>query len=221
MGRKTIKTLEIILVVVLFAHVANAENPQETVTKIVIHVTAPEMQPDSFAAKPKTVWRMGRKCGRIQEEPDKATGMHGLMICNEPHAWMINLQDKSGRHIVDRDPAGEFHVPIVISGNPPQPVKPLESFELGEEFKYLKAKGVKATGSASVAGQNCDRYEVEVADFRVILFSAAGTEVPRRVEVFKDGKRFEEIHYDAYETKIPPDMSLFEPPKGISIVEVR
>src|SRR5271154_3426713 len=84
-----------------FGSTVSAGTTNETMTKMVVRTSAPDVPPDSFAAKPKTIWRVGRKYGRIEEVPDPILGIHGLLICNEPDAWMINLVDKSGKHIVD------------------------------------------------------------------------------------------------------------------------
>ena len=83
--------------------IAPAQEVPKTMTKITTKVVEPKPT-SSFLAQGKTMWRAGTKYARIEEAPDTANGIHGLLIVNEPDAWMINLFEKSGRHMVDPGP---------------------------------------------------------------------------------------------------------------------
>ncbi len=72
-------------------------------TNMIVQMSGTDIPTDSFAAKPKVIWRASNQYCRIDEEPDTAN-IHGRMIINEPDAWLINLADSTARHIVDKGP---------------------------------------------------------------------------------------------------------------------
>ena len=59
-------------------------------TKLIVRLESPEVPGQSFAAKPKTLYRAGTGYCRTEELPDPEHGIHGLMIINEPDVWMVN-----------------------------------------------------------------------------------------------------------------------------------
>src|SRR5262245_35832646 len=65
---------------------------------------APGLDPRSFAAQPKTLYRLGSKYGRIEERADAVRGVHGLVVVQEPDIWTIDLMKRVGQHIVDAGP---------------------------------------------------------------------------------------------------------------------
>src|SRR6266404_674209 len=99
------------LFVILLTGASCQETPK-TMTKISMRLIEPAQEYGSFAAQPKIIWRVGVKYARIAEAPDFENHVHSLTIINEPDVWMINLTDKSGKHIVDSGPTMEVHLPI-------------------------------------------------------------------------------------------------------------
>jgi hypothetical protein len=93
----------------LLSNAAFAGPTRPSVIKIVSRFISPQIPPDSFAAKPKAVYIAGDSYARVEEEPDAARGIHGLIIISEPDSWMINLLDHSGRHMVDPGPTFIIH----------------------------------------------------------------------------------------------------------------
>jgi len=71
-------------------------------TKIVFRRMSPDIAPDSFAAKPRTLYRVTDKYSRIEEPPHPEQGIHFLVITREPDSWTINLLDKTARHVIDQ-----------------------------------------------------------------------------------------------------------------------
>src|SRR5712692_8492024 len=110
---KTLLRLIIMALLVLPASVAwAAECAPEKMVRIVTRDATPGIDPQSFAALPKTLYRVGNARGRVEEMPDAARGVHGLIVVNEPDGWIVNLHDKSGRHVVDPGPSLIFRAPI-------------------------------------------------------------------------------------------------------------
>src|SRR5438045_7621317 len=75
----------------LLCNSAFAEPTKPKVIKIVSRFISSEIPPNSFAAKPKTIYIAGDSYSRVEEEPDREHGIHGLIIVSEPDSWMINL----------------------------------------------------------------------------------------------------------------------------------
>jgi hypothetical protein len=105
---------------------AGSTNPE--VTRIVCRFVSPEIPPDSFGAKPRTIYIAGESYSRVEEELDSAHGIHGLIVISEPDSWMINLVDRSGRHIVDPGPTFIVHHRIMATDAP----RELANLEFGK-----------------------------------------------------------------------------------------
>src|ERR1700730_9790086 len=84
----------------------------ETMIKLAVRLENPDIAKESFAAKPKLMYRAGNGYCRTEELPDIEHGIHGLMILNEPDAWMVNLLSKTARHFVDPGPTFHCRMPI-------------------------------------------------------------------------------------------------------------
>ena len=98
---------------IVFAIVPPLLAGEPSMTKIVSRIISDSVPEGSFASKPKTLYRAGNKYSRTEEELDVENNLHALLIVNEPDTWMINLADKTARHIVDPGPTFNFRAPIV------------------------------------------------------------------------------------------------------------
>src|SRR5215813_14036174 len=90
-----------------------AECAPEKMVRIVTRDATPGIDPQSFPALPKTLYRLGNGRGRVEEMPDPARSVHGLIVVNEPDGWIVNLHDKTGRHLVDPGSSLIFRAPIL------------------------------------------------------------------------------------------------------------
>jgi hypothetical protein len=198
-------------------------------TKIVYRDISTNLLLSSFAAQPMTLYRIGEKYNRSEEAPDPVLGIHGLIIINEPDAWMINLMDKTGTHMVDGGPTYVVHDWIV---SPPDPNKSqaeftafktssINGFEFGKEMDFLKKHKAKKSGPLSIGGISCDRYELATDGYSIELFAKSGTEIPYQLKVSKEQTQISCLRYDTYRTDLQPDLSLFKLPVGIEISEAR
>jgi hypothetical protein len=130
-------TLAAWLVPSLIAHSVLSQQPPATMTKVSVRLIAPETPSGSFAAQPKTFWRAGTKYARIVESPDAETHIQGLVIISEPDAWMLNLSDKSGRHVVDSGPSFVVHLPIFNKHTGEE--SGVNELEFGTERDFLRS----------------------------------------------------------------------------------
>ena len=95
-----------------------AQQTPKIMTKMVVQLQSPDVPADSFAAKPKTMIRAGTQFCRTEEEPDPEHRIHGLVIINEPDAWLVNLESKSAQHMVDPGPTFNCRMPVFAPSFP-------------------------------------------------------------------------------------------------------
>jgi len=72
--------------------------------KIVVEDRSPDMSGHDYGALPRTIYRYRTTFARIEEPIDAANNIHGLIVFNEPNAWIVNLSKREGTHLVDNTP---------------------------------------------------------------------------------------------------------------------
>jgi hypothetical protein len=187
-----------------------------TMTKITARIIKQEPVPGSFAAQPKTYWRAGTKYARIAESPDLQNHIQGLIIIREPDAWMVNLSDKSGRHVIDSGPSLVVRLPIFDKQTGMK--SKLNDLEFGMELDFFVRNNATHSVGVVIDGNATDRYEVVISDARLVLWTDAKSKKPVRVSLV-DGNQSRTFQYVSYDDQLPFDQSLFQPPSGISIEE--
>jgi hypothetical protein len=195
----------------LFSSSLISQEAPKGMIKITTRLIEPEPERGSFGAQPRTLWRAGKKYGRIAEGIDNQQHIHGLMIISEPDAWMINLYDKSGRHVIDPGPSLEVHVPIFQT--------PGEAKSKLNELEFFKANHASESAGEPLHGSQTSRYELTLSGRTVILWVHSKTEKPIRISLAKGSDR-RTIEYLAYE-HLPFDPALFQPPRGITLVDAK
>ena len=206
----------VLAVAVLSSGYAQAGCAPEQMVKVAIRDATPGLDRNSFAAQPKTFYRLGTKYGRVEEVPDREHGIHGLMVASEPDVWMINQITKTGQHIVDTGAPYHFHAPVLAVGDDPEFVK---AFEFGCELEYLKQKSSGPPKSLNLNGRTLDSYVASEGEYKIVLVVDPATLKPFAATVHKGEKVIRYIRYLEYETGLKPDLALFAPPKGVQYTE--
>ena len=191
-------------------------------TKIVFRRMSPDVAPDSFAAKPRTLYRVADKYSRIEEPPNPAQGIHFLFITREPDAWTINLLDKTARHTIDPGPTFSARIPIIWVPKPsgqPDPDKEFQGLEFGNEMGFFHLHKARDIGLRKVEEKDCNALAIKSGAREVTLLLDPDTGKPVQMDFTKDGKPDFSFRYLSYETDLPFDPSLFEPPPGLKITE--
>jgi hypothetical protein len=194
----------------------------KTMTKMVVQLQGPGVAADSFAAKPKTMYRAGTQYCRIEDQDDPVQKMHGLMIVNEPDAWMVNLEAHSGKHIVDPGPAYNCHLPIfgdLVSVIPEDESKEMAALEFGLEDEFFKARGATPQPGGVRQGQQTTAYIIELGESSVALFTYGTPERPLAV-AWTRGDKNEIFWYSGY-GQIDFDPKLFRKPEGMKIEDAK
>jgi hypothetical protein len=127
-------------------------------TKIVFRRISQDIVPDSFAAKPVTLYRVADKYSRIEEPPNPERGIHNLIISKEPDGWTINLLDKTARHLIDAGPTFSARTPIIWTPKPngqPDPDKEFQDLEFGYEVRFFRQHKARDLGLRTVEEKEC------------------------------------------------------------------
>jgi hypothetical protein len=205
----------------LFATTLTPDDTPKTMTKIEVHLEGPEVIAGSFSAKPKVIYRAGTRYCRVEEAEDTENKIHGLLIVNEPDAWMVNLYDKSARHIVDPGPTFNCKLPIFAKVDPKDEAAILyQDLQFGSELKFFKKMGSTGQPGPEEDGKKATQHTIEIGSTRFMMFTistpnerslAVGRAVGDKGEVFIY-TTYEEIHFDA---------KLFARPDGAKISEAK
>src|SRR5262245_32093099 len=208
--------LPFVALMLVFSANALAECAPEQMVRVVVRDATPGVPRDSFAARPKTYYRLGTKYGRVEEVADPEHGIHGLAVVSEPDLWMVNLMTKTGQHIVDTGAPYHFHAPVHTGEGDPEFVK---SYELGCEFEYMKTKASGPPKPFELDGRTLEAYMAAEGEYLLVLVVDPNTKHPFASMLRKAGKVVCFLRYVAYETGLKPDLSLFAPPAGITFTE--
>jgi hypothetical protein len=199
-----------------------ASEKDPPMTKIIIERLG--QPPGSFASKPTVMYRAGKRYSRTEEAMDSVEGIHALDIVNEPNAWMINLVDHTGRHLVDPGPTFDVHQPILEglrTKGEADPEKPFEGLEFGNELVFFRSHDARKAGARAIEGRSYPTLSLTRGPITVALTFDPKADKPMEVEETNDGKREVAIRYLAYETNLPFQKSLFEPPRDVLMTEAR
>ena len=191
-------------------------------TKMSERLESPEISKESFAAKPKLMYRAGTRYCRTEELPDPEHGIHGLMILNEPDAWMVNLLTSTAQHFVDHGPTFNCHLPV-FGGEQVKSAadmkNPLLELEFGHELEYFKGKGAAPREGPVLRDKPTAVYAVDIGDSQLFLFTTGTPEEPRAV-ARQHGNVREIFWYGVYE-QVRFDPKLFAKPEGVKVDEVK
>jgi len=213
--------VKVLLAICALSSMAFGQRFPETMTKVSVRLESPEVPAESFAAKPKIMYRAGNGYCRTEELPDPEHGVHGLMILNEPDAWMVNLLTKTGKHMVDPGPTFNCHLPIFRGEvkSPADMKSQLLELEFGQELGYFRGKGAAPKEGPVLRDKPTTVYAVDIGDSQLFLFTTGTPERPWAV-ARKHGNVNEIFWYGDYQ-QLPFDPKLFAKPEGVRIEEVK
>jgi hypothetical protein len=191
-------------------------------TKMIVQLQSPNVPADSFAAKPKTMFRAGTRFCRIEEEPDVEHGIHGLMIVNEPDAWMVNLATMTAQHMVDPGPTFNCRLPI-FGGEardlPEDEGKQIAGLEFGFELEFFKSKGATPQQGMVLQTKQTILYTLQFGDSTIALFTYGAPERPLAV-AWTRGEKNEIFWYSGY-GRMDFDPKLFARPEHVKIEDLQ
>src|SRR6266478_5537232 len=164
---------------------ARGQESPTTMMRISTRLVEPRPALNSFAAQARVIWRAGTKYGRVAEPLDIQNHVHGLMIINEPDAWLINLYNKSGKHMVDPGPSLNVHIPIFAGGSVSTK---LTDLEFGRELEFFSKKGAPPSEGEAINGKATERYDVTIENSKLVLWMGVKSKKPIRVSLVDGGE---------------------------------
>jgi hypothetical protein len=188
--------------------------PAVRMTMLVFRDVTPGVDPASFNAQPRTLYRLGERFGRMEYPVDGEQGVHLLAIVNEPHIFAINQLDGTGQYSVDPGPTYVFRSPVFKKEDVPPP---LGDLEYGKEFEFLRAHQATSSTVVGEDGRPRQQHEALFGELRVVVIGPAGSRAAETLHVYQTGELVHAIKYDAYRTDLPPRAELFKPPEGVQI----
>jgi len=180
--------------------------------RMVFRNGSPALAPGSYEALPVTLHRMGECCGRLEYPPEPGSGRRILIVVAEPHAFWVDLSDRTGLYTHDPGPSQVFRAPVIE----PEPgeTHPLGDLEFGREYEFLLAHGAEREPAVSGTADGLERWVAKVADYTVELRAEPGSRRPRELRIHHAGELDGVFLYDAYEV-LEGDAELFVPPEDV------
>lgn len=212
--------IRLVLLVGVLGGVLFAEDPPKTMTKIEVILQSSDAAPGSFATKPKVFYRAGNRYCRVEEAPDPAQGVHGVMIINEPDWWMVNLLSKTARHGVDPGPTFNCRLAIFANGTPQSlddESKQIMQLEFGRELEFFKGQGAIPNKGPVLQTKETTAYMVTVGNTELALLTYGTPERPLAVSQKHNGKT--DIYWYSGYGEQNFDPKLFAEPKGVKTEE--
>lgn len=218
MSKRT-ATLAGSLVLLVLAARAGAACAPHGMLHIVTSNVSPGIADDSIAAQPVVLYRSGAKFARLEQPPDAANRTHTLYVTNAPDAWIVNLFDGTGTHIVDRNSPPRAELPVFSAGRMPGDFPTdFTTLEYGCESAFFAAH--KATLVPYAAGsRQLAKHEMMSGAWQLILVTDRGSETPQALLLTRDEKVVFTIRYELYEQVNKPDPALFAKPVGVGFKE--
>lgn len=211
-----LKTIPLLFLISLGLH---AQFTPEKHIRIVVQGSSQNVPEDSFGARPKVIHRIGDKYARIEEELNKQTNLQLLIVTKFPDTWMVNLFDKTGKHIVDSDPKGKVHFPIFpTDGMPTSFSSILGKLEFGKEVDFFDSFKSPCEPFRP-SGQELVKQYVGAEGWGVALIRKSSTSSPMMLFLFKNSEIVAAFKYLDYQILEQPNYTLFEQPKDIKFAE--
>jgi hypothetical protein len=196
---------------VALAHVSSGQQPPSVMTKVEVVLEGPDIPAGSFATKPRVMYRAGSRYCRIEEAADPDNGIHALAIVSEPDAWMVNLLNKTAKHMVDPGPTFKCNLPIFPDTD--------KNLEFGLELEYFKSRGATPQKGPVLQTKSTTLYTVETADSKLALFTYGPPERPLAVSRVRGDKG--EIFWFKGHGDLPFEPKLFAKPEDVKIEEAK
>ncbi len=209
------RLLLLLIVAAATFHRADASEGWEIIY-IEYRFVAPTIEPGSFEASTRKVWRSGDRYLRIEEAPDPKQGIHGVMIVNEPDSWLWNRLNNVARHIVDPGPTFIVRFPIFLA----ESLKKLQGLELGRERDFFSAHGATVIPDQILDGVECTVQSLQVDDSTLVLYLRKSDGSPFQLSI-NNPRNSHAVRFERYEVRSQFEPSLFAAPEGARIIEAK
>ncbi len=179
--------------------------------QIKLRYVAEDIDPQSFAGQPRYCYRAGEVYGRIEEALDSKLGLHGLIVISCPDVWIINLADKTGKHLLDQAKVSTVHMPILATRQ-----QPFVDLEFGRELQFFKNRNIVGVAGPTIDGAKTTSYKFVGDPVELELLVNADAVPLKMLITSPKGKRT--LEYLSYKT-LPFSAAKFVRPEDVSYSE--
>ncbi len=209
----TLRAVALPLVAAFALALPLAEAAGDAMTYIEFRFIASSVEPGTFSASVRKLWRYTDSYARVEEEPNLQTGVHALVISNAPDAYLINRFDRTARHVVDPGPTYNVIVPVFPTERSPK----FKGLQMGRELAFFRSQGATEAPDETIDGVSYHVLVVTVEDSELKLFLDETSHRPRQVSIRNPRAQYT-VRYEVYRTDLPKDMSLFRLPNDVRFV---
>jgi hypothetical protein len=187
--------------------------------RIVVQNSSPGIPERSFAGKPKTIYRLGVRFARIEEDVNPETKLHLIIFTKAPDTWMVDLTNNSGRHMVDPSPVSKVVFPIFSKSNMPDSFpQEFAKLEYGKESEFFASYRTPFE-AMKITNENMVKQTLIMEGWTLMLIRQNEKSNPRFLILIHDGSVFMSFDYLEYSYIVPPNMSIFDPPRDIKFID--
>ncbi len=179
--------------------------------EIKLRYVADDIDPESFAGQPRYCYRAGEIYGRIEEALDSKLGLHGLIVISCPDVWIINLADKTGKHLLDQAKVSTVHMPILATRQ-----QPFIDLEFGRELQFFKSRNIVGADGPTISGGKTTSYKFDGGPIQLELLVNSNSVPLKMLITSPRGKRT--LEYLSYKT-LPFSADKFIKPDNIAYSE--
>lgn len=200
------------LAAMLLAAAIGPVTATSTMTHIIVRYSGNDVDPNSFAAQPKTFWRSGNAFCRSEEAPDLVQNLHLLTIMNEPNAWLIDLTNNRMKHMTDPGPTFNCRLPL-FAFSQAMATGEIGKLEFGHELEFFRNHQAIQKQGPDLKSFKALYYEAEVDDAKVELVERSDIQAPIMISLIQ-GDKVITVRYDLWED-VALRPGLFTPPAGM------
>lgn len=197
------------VIVLAVAGPAFADCAPEKLIRMVTQNVTPGIPADSFAVKPKVMYRLGNGRARLEEQPDPVDGIHLLIITDAPRLWHIDLVSKTGETMVDDSTPPTVVLPVFSEEELPEEIR---AVEYGCELQFMKDP---ATTHETLKSGNGTKHSIRSGKWKFTIATREGSDRPIAAMLSENDKVVGAIRYVTYQTMESVPEGLFAPPAGI------
>jgi hypothetical protein len=190
---------------------AQPGNRPDKMTKIVFRNITPGLDLSSYEALPVTVYLYKGSYIRVEEQPDKLQGLHGLMILRKSESWAINRMDNTATYYVLEADWWDMSIPLI-----PQTArdKRFEGLNYGQEISFFGT--ASAPSAQTMNGINVQRFNTKKEGIEFELLCKLQPTRPYRLKISAKDQTLFQYSFDEYE-ELPADLKLFDVPSNIKV----
>lgn len=192
--------------------------PAQLFRAVVRNVTPGLMAADRAAA-PRTMYRLGDRFMRTEEEPDTQSGDQTIVIVAEPDLYVLNPARRQARH--GRDPGPDLVVKAPILPPTFDLPEAFKGLEFGCEPDWVARNAPQPQRMANWGGAMAAFHQATIGEHTIVVLMDQRRNEPLVVSYARQGKPVLVIRYQDYRTGLPERPRLFDAPKGYKITEAK